>query len=57
MPPPWSARWAADAERHGFWPIPDSLLDETDAWQATARRAEIAQINRSQADALRSLVP
>jgi hypothetical protein len=47
-------RWADAAERNGFTPIPELVLDPDDAWPTTPRRAEIAKINRARAESLRA---
>lgn len=48
MPPAWLARWAADADRHGQAPLPESLVDppalapDEPSEVATANRASLA---------------
>jgi acetoin utilization protein AcuC len=54
LPPAWTARWEQVAQEQGFWPIPISMLDESEAWPAPPRRDEIVRANRAQAEALRS---
>ncbi|MBV8715899.1 MAG: acetoin utilization protein AcuC [Chloroflexi bacterium] len=56
IPADWSARWAETARNNGFWPMPASVLDDTDAWHVTPRHTEIQRINRARAEALRRLV-
>jgi acetoin utilization deacetylase AcuC-like enzyme len=53
IPDAWRSRWMAAARQHGFTPVPRRVLDPTDAWEASPRRAEIQKINRARADALR----
>ncbi len=53
----WRERWASEAEQNGFWPMATQMMDETQAWPATPRRAEIAHANRAQADTLRAFIP
>jgi acetoin utilization protein AcuC len=52
LPRAWRARWEAVGEEHGFWPIPTSVLDDSNAWPAPPRRDEIARANRAQSEAL-----
>ena len=56
IPEAWTARWAAAARDEGLWPMPCLLLDDTDTWPATPRRAQIEHTNRARAEALRKLV-
>lgn len=54
LPEAWRSRWADVAERNGFTPIPELVLDPVDAWPPTPRRAEIAKTNRTRAESLRA---
>jgi acetoin utilization protein AcuC len=57
VPAPWRERWASEAERNGFWPLADFVMDQTEAWRPTPRRTEIEHINRAQAETLRGFIP
>ncbi|MBV9896443.1 MAG: acetoin utilization protein AcuC [Chloroflexi bacterium] len=56
VPEDWSARWTEIARRHDFWPMPASMLDDTDSWDAIPRREEIERTNRARAESLRRQV-
>src|SRR5438105_928337 len=56
FPSDWSCRWSAAAQREGFWPMPESMIDDTDGWHRVPRRAEIQSTNRARAEALRRRV-
>ena len=57
LPRRWTERWTPEAERNGFWPMVELVLDETDSWRPTPRRAEIEHVNRAQAEALHGCIP
>jgi len=57
VPLAWRDRWAAEADQNGFVPLAELVMDQTDAWRPTPRRAEIEHVNRAQADMLLSFVP
>jgi GNAT superfamily N-acetyltransferase len=56
IPETWQSRWADAAERNGFTPEPNLVLDATDAWPVTPRRGEIEKTNRARAESLRALI-
>ena len=56
IPEAWRSRWVDAAEQNGFTPVPDLVLDPTDAWPATPRRAEIEKTNRARAESLRAQI-
>jgi hypothetical protein len=54
IPEGWQLRWAEVAEKNGFMPVPQLVLDPSDAWPVTPRRAEIERTNRARAETLRA---